>query len=198
MAVVADVTGSTYPYTGQLLLWLKMQSVDSFTTNYTFFNDGDNLPDNKKKIGKTGGVYSQQCKSFQEVLGIVKSTMLKGGGGDSPENNIEALIASEEQYPESDFSVLIADNWASVKDIKIISRLKKPVRIVLCGVKENLINPVYLDLARQTGGSLHLIDEDLYRLALMHEGETIQIGACTFKIVDGSFRDISFNKEVVL
>ena len=85
MDIVGDVTGSMYPYIAELLLWLKLQSLDSLTTNYSFFNDGDNLADRKKKIGKTGGIYSKNCTSFSEVLDLVKTTMSNGGGGDCPE-----------------------------------------------------------------------------------------------------------------
>lgn len=189
--VVGDVTGSMYPYTAQLLLWLKLQSLDSLTRNYCFFNDGDNLPDHKKKMGKTGGVYSKECSSFSEVLNLVKTTMENGGGGDAPENNIEALIEAEKKFPDVAFHVLIADNWAPIKDISLIEHVTKPVRIVLCGVYYNAVNIDYLNLARLTGGSVHLIESDLINLSAMHEGEILNIGDKIFKILDGRFKDVS-------
>ncbi len=195
MDIVGDVTGSMYPYTAQLLLWLKLQSLDSLTAHYSFFNDGDNLPDRKKKTGKTGGIYSQNCTTFSDVLNLVKSTMMKGGGGDCPENNIEAILQSEERFPTVDFHVLIADNWASIKDISIAKQIAKPVRIVLCGVLDNAINTDYLDLARITKGSVHLIENDLFNLATLHEGEVLRIGKREFKIINGHFKDITENVQ---
>jgi hypothetical protein len=191
MDIVGDVTGSMYPYTAQLLLWLKLQSLDSLTSYYSFFNDGDNLPNRKKIMGKTGGIYSAECTSFSEVVELVKSTMMKGGGGDCPENNVEAILQSEEKFPATAFHVLIADNWAPVKDMTLTSKITKPVRVVLCGVLDDAINIDYLNLARKTGGSVHLMEKDLLSLAAMHEGETITIGKKKFRITNGLFKDIS-------
>ncbi len=190
MDIVTDVTGSMYPYTTQLLIWLKLQSLDSLTSQYTFFNDGDNTPDRQKKIGKTGGIYSRDCKNFDEVATLMRTCMTNGGGGDAPENDLEALIETEKQHPQNDFHVLIADNWANIKDIKLARQINKPVRVVLCGVFDGLVNTQYLDLARITGGSVHLIDQDIMKLAAMHEGEILEIGRRKFKIVDGMFREV--------
>jgi hypothetical protein len=189
-AITGDVTGSMYSYTAQLLLWIKLQSLDSLTNNFTFFNDGDDKPDYKKKIGQTGGIYQKSCVSFSEVLNLIKGTMLAGGGGDSPENDVEALLASESQFSEIAFHVLIADNWAPLKDQKLIKKLTKPVRVVLCGVLDYYVTVDYLNLARQTGGSVHLMEQDLYNLARMHEGETLTIGKKSFRIDGGEFKEI--------
>jgi hypothetical protein len=188
--VVGDVTGSMYPYTAQLLLWLKLHSLDDFTSQFAFFNDGNDTPDDEKKIGKTGGIYFKRCYNFEDAKELVKSTMLKGGGGDCPENNIEALLLTEKEFPANDYQVLIADNWAPIKDKALMNKLTKPVRIVLCGVGEYGINVDYLNLARVTKGSVHLMEEDLYQLASMHEGETIKIGRMHLKVVDGEFKEV--------
>lgn len=185
--VVGDVTGSMYPYTGQLLLWLKLHSLDSLTKRFIFFNDGDNTPDKEKKLGNTGGIYSRECSSFDEVKDLVKTTMMKGGGGDCPENNIEALLAAEKKFPEAACQVLIADNWANVKDLSLVEQLSKPVRIVLCGVYDGNVNVEYLNLARKTKGSVHLMEQDLYDLSLLHEGELLRIGRKYYRVKKGSF-----------
>ena len=190
-AVVSDVTGSMFPYGAQLLLWLKLNSLDSFTNRFTFFNDGDIKPDEEKIIGNTKGIYNKICHSFDEVKALMIHTMQKGSGGDLPENNIEALLKTEEEYPQIDYTILIADNWANIKDKVLIPQLKKPVRIVLCGVMNDLINTDYLNLARKTRGSIHLMDEDLMELASLHEGEEIKIGYRVYKIVKGNFMEIN-------
>jgi hypothetical protein len=189
-AIAGDVTGSMYPYTAQLLIWLKLESISNLTTDYTFFNDGDNKKDNEKQIGNTGGVYSKECKTYEDVEELIKSTMKKGGGGDIPENNIEALIKTEQNFKNISSIVMLADNWASIKDYSLISQLTKPVRIIVCGAINNNIRVDYLNLARMTNGSIHTIEEDIEGLAKMHEGETIQFGRKKYKIVNGSFVEL--------
>ncbi|MBK8611606.1 MAG: hypothetical protein IPL84_17120 [Chitinophagaceae bacterium] len=194
--VVGDVTGSMYPYIAQLLLWVKINAIDSLSRKYVFFNDGDNLPENKKKLGATGGIYYKTCNSFEEVQKLVKFTMAKGGGGDCPENDIEALLKGEKAFPENDYQVLIADNWAPIKDKAIWQYLKKPVRVVLCGATSYNVNIDYLNLARQTGGSVHLIESDLYNLNTLREGEILKIGKNSFMVKNGLFVELGqiYNK----
>lgn len=191
VAITGDVTGSMYPYTAQLLIWLKLHSLDSLSHLYTFFNDGDTTQDQNKVIGKTGGIYLEQCNNFQEVKKLVQKTMTRGGGGDAPENNVEALLQTEKNFPDISSHVLICDNWAPVKDLSLIDQVKKPVKVILCGVQNNQINLDYLNLAYKTKGSLHLMEEDLTRLAFLHEGEKFSIGKRNFEVKNGSIVDAS-------
>ncbi|MBL0357739.1 MAG: hypothetical protein IPP72_13030 [Chitinophagaceae bacterium] len=197
IAMVADVTGSMYPYSGQLLVWLQQYSTDSLTKNFLFFNDGDDKPDDKKKPGKTGGIYSRYCSSYDEVKAMLKLAMQRGAGGDFPENTIEALLAAEKQFPDATGNVLIADNWANIRDKELTGQLKKPVKIILCAVKSNRINTDYLNLAFRTKGSLHLIGQDLTDLSLLQEGEIIRAGKTSYKISNGEFIELDINGEPV-
>jgi hypothetical protein len=143
--------------------------------------------DAEKLIGKTGGIYKVVTSKFTEVEDRILEAMKNGSGGDAPENNIEALLAAEKECISCDSVVMIADNWAPVKDISLLAAVKHPVKIILCGVY-GPVNPDYLTLARKTGGSLHLIERDIYELSLMKEGDSIDIGGTRYKIVDGTFR----------
>ena len=58
MAFGCDVTGSMSAYTTQLLVLYKLNSLSNKINYFTFFNDGDNKSDRKKKIGHTGGIYN--------------------------------------------------------------------------------------------------------------------------------------------
>ena len=49
--MVVDMTGSMFPYIGQLLVWYKKNYEGEKIKYYVLFNDGDNLPDDKKIIG---------------------------------------------------------------------------------------------------------------------------------------------------
>lgn len=185
--IVGDVTGSMYTYTAQLLLWVKTNPIGSLSKNFVFFNDGDNMPDKDKKIGKTGGIYFKSCNSYAEVENLLRTTMLKGSGGDYPENNIEALLKAEKAFPATEFQVMIADNWAAIKDKALWQYLTKPVRIVVCGATEFNVNIDYLNLARKTKGSVHLMESDLYNLSGLKEGEILKVGKNSFVVKNGMF-----------
>ena len=188
--VVEDVTVSMYPYSAQLLLWISLYGLESITNNFVFFNDGDEKPDNEKIAGSTGGVYPGTCNSFGQVKKLIKETMSKGSGGDRPENNIEALLAGEKEFPADDFQVLIADNRAPVKDKTLAVKLRKPVRIILCGANDYNINLDYLNLARQTKGSVHLINQDISAPASLNEGEILNVGKKIYKVEKNIFIEI--------
>ncbi|MBL0183597.1 MAG: hypothetical protein IPP96_15430 [Chitinophagaceae bacterium] len=191
--IVVDVTGSMYKYTAQLLLWVKTNPIGNSSKNFVFFNDGDNKPDKDKQIGNTGGIYYKTCNGYVEVEALMKSTMAKGGGGDYPENNIEALITGEKIFPAADFQVMIADNWAPIKDKIFWNLLTKPVRIVVCGATEFNVNIDYLNLARKTNGSVHLMESDLYNLSGLKEGEILKVGKNTFVVKNGVFVETGYD-----
>ena len=191
--IVSDVTSSMYTYTAQLLLWVKASPIGSKSKNFVFFNDGDNMPDKDKKIGSTGGIYYKSCNTYAEVETLLKSTMLKGAGGDGPENNIEALLKAEQAFPATDYQVMIADNWAPIKDKLLWLQLTKPVRIVVCGATEFNVNIDYLNLARITNGSVHLMETDLYNLSGLKEGEILKVGKNNFVIKNGVFIETGYD-----
>jgi len=190
--IVGDVTGSMYKYTSQLLLWVKLNPIGSLAKNFVFFNDGDNTPDKDKRIGSTGGIYYKTCNTYAEIESLMKSTMLKGGGGDFPENNIEALLKAEKVFPAAEFQVMFADNWAAIKDKVLWHQLTKPVRIVVCGANEFNVNIDYLNLARITNGSVHLMESDLYNLSGLKEGDVLKVGKNSFVIKNGIFVETGY------
>jgi hypothetical protein len=194
--IIADVTGSMYPYTAQLLKWLQLSLTDKQNTYFTFFNDGDDMPDDKKVIGKTGGIYSVGTNSYDEVEKIIKTAMANGSGGDLPENNIEALLSSDKVCSSCDSIIMIVDNWAPIKDISLLASWHKPVKVVVCGVFDK-VNKDYLKLARDTKGSIHLIEEDIYTLSELKEGETIKIHGVTYKLIGGNFVDVAEYKGIL-
>ncbi|MBS1510391.1 MAG: hypothetical protein JST86_06110 [Bacteroidetes bacterium] len=187
--IVADVTGSMYPYSAQLLTWLKLKMSDGLKRNFIFFNDGDDKADAEKIVGNTGGIHDICSAKYDEIENKLKEAMISGSGGDAPENNVEALLFAIKKCPSCDTVVMIADNWAPVKDIGLATSIKKPVKIILCGVYDK-INTDYLNLARKTKGSIHLMEQDIYELSLMREGEVIEIKGHKYKIEGGEFKEI--------
>ncbi|MFN7117459.1 MAG: hypothetical protein ACK4TA_11715 [Saprospiraceae bacterium] len=186
MLVVTDLTGSMSPYTAQLLLWFKLAQNTGRVQHLVFFNDGDGKADTLKTLGKTGGIYDLQPKSFEEIAILANKVVEKGTGGDEPENNIEALLHGINACPECNEIIMISDNWASPRDLALLKKVNKPVRVILCGTEEG-VNPDYLNLARDTGGSVHTIREDIENLLSLNEGQEIKIGNEIFVIRRGRF-----------
>jgi len=186
MLVVTDVTASMYPYSGQLLLWLKLHEDERRIKQFVFFNDGDDKEDDQKVIGSTGGIYTTSSSVFDVVVALLFKTMSNGNGGNIPENNIEALLAGNVACAGCSDIVMIADNASPVSDMALLKQLNKPIHIILCGVHD-AVNTDYLDIARSTGGSIHLAKDDLQQLMTVKEGEQITFHGHQYKITNGKF-----------
>jgi hypothetical protein len=185
ISFVCDATGSMAPYTTEILVWHKLNYATRKAKYFTFFNDGDNMPDNRKVLGKTGGIYSVNAGDYEAVESTLMSTMKRGCGGDAPENNCEAILRSLSDLKDAEEIVLIADNWANVKDLALANQIKKPVHIILCGADNGMINVDYLELARRTKGTIHTMKEDIDNLSKMSDGATFKFGKKKFKIYSG-------------
>jgi len=188
VAIVNDFTGSMSPYIAEVLVWhsLNIQKHISQISGYTFFNDGNTTPDYKKIIGKTGGIYNTSSQNLDSVLNTAVNTIEHGGGGDIEENNVEALIEAQKQYPKAKGLVMVADNWANMRDTALIGQVKLPVKVVLCGAIST-INTQYIDLAYRTKGSIHTIEEDIVDLIKITEGKDIIINKRKYRLIKGSF-----------
>ena len=188
--IVADLTGSMYPYAQQVSTWLKLQFLkDTTSQHFAFFNDGDNKKDDEKKIGAAGGVYYCRAKTVEALIATMELTIKKGTGGDAPENPIEAIIYGLNKSGKVDDVILIADNWAKARDIKMLARIKVPVRVILCGVYEGMeINEDYLNIAYKTKGSVHTIEQDITDLMKQTTGKKFNINGVDYIIKNGSVK----------
>jgi antitoxin component YwqK of YwqJK toxin-antitoxin module len=186
--IVCDLTSSMYPYAKQINTWLKLYlTKDTSQPIFVFFNDGDNKMDTEKKIGATGGIYSCKAKTCDDLVNTMKLTIKNGEGGDSPENVIEALLIGIKKTTKPDNIILIADNWAKVRDINLLSRIKVPVRVILCGVFEGMeINADYLNIAYKTKGSIHTIEEDITELIYQTSQKNFNINGFNYIIKNGT------------
>ncbi|MCB0569145.1 MAG: hypothetical protein KDC66_05255 [Phaeodactylibacter sp.] len=184
--VVTDLTGSMYPYMDQILLWHALALVPGEQNRYIFFNDGDMQAEADKKLGAAGGIYLTEKMNMDNLLATMKTTMDAGWGGDSPENDLEALLEGVRMMSEMDELILIADNYSDVRDIELLSQLKAPVRIVLAGAEYG-VNEDYLEIAYRTGGSIHTLTEDISELSRLADGETITIGGYHYRVDKGKF-----------
>lgn len=181
--VIMDVTGSMSPYIAKTMAWVKATQDSSQIDAFVFFNDGNMTQDRLKKTGSVGGIYEIKNESFDAVYQQMTSTMRKGGGGDCPENNVEATLKGIQSYPECKEIIMMADNWATPRDISLASQLNKPVHIILCGAQHG-INLEYIQLAYESGGSVHTIEEDL-DFRSIKPGKQFKLGKNYFTIIDG-------------
>jgi hypothetical protein len=184
MLVISDFTGSMSPYGAQVLLWQALNMTNKPIKNFVFFNDGDMTPDNEKVIGKTGGIYYCTADNLDTIVNVASETIRNGYGGDAPENDIEAILEGLKKYPDCGEVVLIADNLSNMRDYELLSKIKKPVKVILCGTNYG-INVQYVNLAYRTKGSIHTIEQDIDNMMEMKDGQKIKIGKKNFKISDG-------------
>ncbi|MDX1651751.1 MAG: hypothetical protein R3277_04610 [Brumimicrobium sp.] len=181
--VIMDVTGSMSPYIAKTMAWVKATQNESQVDAFVFFNDGNDTPDRKKVTGSVGGIYAAENNSFKSVYNEMKSTMRKGGGGDCPENNLEATLEGINKFPECDEIVMVADNWAEPRDLSLTAKIGRPVHVIVCGSTFG-INLAYLQLAYDTRGSVHTIEEDLL-MRDVKPGKSFKLGDSYYTVLNG-------------
>lgn len=180
---VVDVTGSMYPFTADLLKWIKLQN-DSIAKDYVFFNDGNDKPTNQKVIGKTGGIYHVKTSDFNDVKLKMFEAMRNGGGGDLPENNFEALTTANREVKPTGDIVMVADNYSYPRDEVMMAGFSGKLKIILCHTDKG-VNTNYLNLARKYGFTLHTLKSDITDL----NQSRIEIEGITYQLErDGFYR----------
>ncbi len=75
--VVADFTCSMSPYYLEVLAWFCLKESGK-TQSYSFFNDGDGIANEKKVIGKTGGVHQFASSNLDTIVNYVRETIQYG------------------------------------------------------------------------------------------------------------------------
>ncbi len=83
---------------------------------------------------------------------------------------------------------MIADNHAIPRDLHLLKEVKIPIRILLCGTKKAEINPIYLEIVKRNGGSLHTIWQDIMDLVKLNEREIISVGDSRFQVWNGKLK----------
>lgn len=188
--IVTDVTGSMSPYTAQVFVWIKQQAKQQKDTYFVFFNDGNWTDSSKKKPMKTGGIYGIRDKHINKIMLRAIRAMENGsGGGESLENDVEAMVKGLNDHPSTKHIVLIADNYESMRDYAFMDQITKPVHVVLCGA-DHRINVQYLDLALKTGGSVHTKTTDLIKLDRMKNGKPFEVDGKTYFYKNSQFHSM--------
>ncbi|MFT7031323.1 MAG: hypothetical protein ACJA2C_002724 [Marinoscillum sp.] len=160
--IIVDVTGSMYPYTADMLKWLKLLRSEK-EKDFVFFNDGNDKPTAEKTIGNTEGLFHVKTADIVPARDKMFEAMRAGGGGDYPENNIEALLLGIDKCPAAKEVIMIADNYAFPRDVELLRGYQGKLKIILCHTEKG-INTSYLDLAKRYGFSIHTLNTDLITL----------------------------------
>ena len=178
--IVCDLTTSMYPYTTQLVTWFEKQARNPAVKGLVFFTDCDSLGQETRPEGPPGQMFVTREWSSATVLPIVLNAARNTvRNKDDAENSVEALLFAQKQFPDAKHLILVADNLSSVKDLKLLAGVKKPVHVVLCGTTgsttEIPFQPDYYKVASQTNGSLHTLEDDLNPAALSRK-TTLKVG----------------------
>ncbi|MDZ4757411.1 MAG: hypothetical protein SGJ10_04615 [Bacteroidota bacterium] len=181
--VVEDVTGSMYTFTTQMFVWRRMQVDRGKINKFVFFNDGDDHPDGP--AGKTGGIYWIESDSISKVEKMAFLAMQKGSGGQVPEGDIEAILKAQELYKTVTDIILIADNFARVRDLQLLPLVKKPVHVIVCGVINRKVLFDYIVIAHATNGSIHTAENDYNKLGDALSKGVVEIGKLNYMTVKG-------------
>ena len=116
-------------------------------------------------------------------MATLKTAKANGGGGDGPENDIEAILYTITNCPKCENIIHIADNGATPRDLILLNKVTKPIKVIVCKLAaSSLVNPKLLDIAYRTGGSLHTLDSDIETLGSLKVGDTIRVGAGTYQL----------------
>jgi hypothetical protein len=164
--IVCDLTTSMYPYTTQLFAWFAKNAQNPATKGMVFFTDCDSLGRQTHPGGPPGRMYITQgwntASALPMLLHAARNTIRNK---DEAENDVEALLVAQNQFPRAKHLVLIADNLSNVKDMALLAKVKKPVHVVLCGTTgsdtAHAFQQAYYTIASQTNGSLHTLEDDI-------------------------------------
>ncbi len=176
IALVLDVTGSMKFNISNAAQWVRTNKDQLPFSSFTVFNDGDGKPDKDKEIGTTGGIYTTGFHS--EFKEIVRKGMSAGNGGDYPENDIEAILYAIRKDPSADEVLIIADNLSPVKDIELLSKVNKPVSVLVCALTKT-VHPQYLEIILKTGGKLYY-DGEVIDFSTLKRGDTFKVKRVTY------------------
>lgn len=175
-SLVLDWTGSMYGYGAEAILWHVLNEPTSGIDQVFFFNDGDRKKKRKKVPGYTGGIYQVDAHPASKSLKYFRKVKNKGNGGDSPENDVEAVLTAIKAVPEAGSVILVADNKSCIRDFILLQHLNRPIHIILCGAEQG-INHQYINLAWQSNGSLHLEEEDFdFSNKQLNDGKVVILG----------------------
>lgn len=193
---VVDVTCSMDLFVEEYLLWLSMVNNSPKIYGGVFFNDGDGKADSLKVLGATGGLHKTTNRIDEEVRSMVEAISY-GCSGEEAENDLEALLYAQREFPSAKMLVLVADNSSPVRDIELLDALTIPVHVILCSTEPiGAANPPhddYVNIALATKGSISTLAENLKIIRDGMDMEQIVVGRWRYKKLKDRFVRNSHN-----
>ncbi len=197
--VVCDFTSSMYPYSTQLYAWFKNNQNNTNVKAMVFFTDCDSVGHEIQKSRAAGKMFVAIDKSVEALLPIMLAAARNTRkNSDDPENNVEALLFAQKQFPDAEHLVLIADNSSAVRGMNGLYKVKKPVHVLLCGSTEDTtlaIQPHHLRIASRTKGSLHTLEDDIFAPNYIKKNTWIRVDNRYYKYKKGTFVVSDFKKR---
>ncbi len=197
--VVCDFTSSMYPFSTQVYAWFKKNESNPNVKAMVFFTDCDSLGVELQKSKAPGQMFVATDRSIETLLPTMLAAARNSKNNtDDPENDIEALLFAQKQFPKAEHLILIADNASTVKAMNQLSKIKKPVHVVLCGMTLDTavaIQPHYLKIAVRTRGSLHTNDDDIPNPTNIEKNTWIRVGSRFYRFRKGEFEATDFQKR---
>ncbi|MVM39188.1 hypothetical protein GO730_19275 [Spirosoma sp. HMF3257] len=185
--IVCDLTTSMYPYTTQLFAWFRKNAPNSTIRGMVFFTDCDSLGQQTRAGGPAGRMFITRERNPANALPILLDAARNTvHNDDDAENDIEALLAAQQAFPEAKHLILLADNISTVKDMALLTKIRKPVHVVLCGTTGSdttlAFQPDYYTIANHTQGSLHTLEDDFTPSSLSRT-TTLRVGSIYYRYI---------------
>jgi len=195
IVIVCDMTTNMFPYTTQVFDWIIENNENTTIKGIVFFTDCDSL--GKQAKGRMPAKMFMVKTKDELVLWDTMFAAINNteNNKDRPENNIEALMFAQKNFPEADEIVMIADNSSSVKDMKQLSKVKKKTHIILCGetYEKNLaFQSDYIQIAKKTKGSIHTLEDDIENVSKIKDMSVVRVGNIYFRFQKGKFLTTKF------
>jgi hypothetical protein len=142
--IVCDLTTSMYPYSTQVFAWFRKNPKHLPVRGIVFYTDCDSL--GRETV--PGGPPGQMFVTGPGDVGLTLPVMLAAArntvaNAQSAENDVEALLFAQQQFPAARHLVLLADNRSPVKDLDRLGGVTRPVHVVLCGAPGDSTKPFW-------------------------------------------------------
>jgi|GEM_PF-1986511 len=178
--IVCDLTTSMYPYSTQLFAWFRKNRKHLPVQGLVFFTDCDSLGRETVPGGPPGQMFVTRPGDVGQTLPVMLAAARNTiANAYSAENDVDALLFAQQQFPAARHLVLLADNRSPVKDMARLGGVNRPVHVVLCGAPGDSTKPFWPDyyaIARRTGGSLHTLEDD-FTPGAIRAGTWIRVGS---------------------
>lgn len=190
VVLVCDATTSMYPYVTQLLAWFRKNERNTAVKGIVLYTDCDSLG-RQTEEATPGKFFVSRRRDVTTLLPLLLAAARNTAANrDRDENAAEALLFAQREFPEAQTFVLVADGRSGVKDRARLPALTKPVAVVQCGAPDEVelaFQPDYWNLARQTGGSLHTLEDDLKNIDRLPDDTWVRVGKQYYRYRRGRF-----------